>query len=103
MGQSSAKNSAKNPVQMNSAPVNPAQVNPAQVDPAQVDPAQLNPVGLDGFEFVEYCGPKAELFETLFSQFGFSKVARHKTRNITLYRQNDVNFVFNAEKGSFAE
>ncbi len=62
-----------------------------------------NPVGLDGFEFVEYTGPQAQLFTELFQQFGFTPVAQHKSRDITLFRQNDVNFLLNNEKGGFAE
>lgn len=62
-----------------------------------------NPVGLDGMEFIEYTGPDASLFLKLFSDLGMVKVATHKTKKITLYRQNDINFLLNEEPESFAE
>ena len=61
-----------------------------------------NPMGVDGFEFVEYAAPDATLLHALFRKLGFIAVAKHKTKNITLYRQNDVNFLVNEEPGSFA-
>ena len=62
-----------------------------------------NPVGLNGMEFIEYVGPDASLFKKLFQKLGMEIVARHKTKNITLYRQNEINFLLNEEPGSFAE
>lgn len=62
-----------------------------------------NPVGLDGMEFIEYAGPDASLFRNLFAQLGMTEIAKHKTKKITLYRQNDINFLLNEESGSFAE
>ena len=61
-----------------------------------------NPMGTDGFEFVEYCHPNPEELDRLFKQMGFSAVARHRSKNVTLYRQGDINFVLNAEPESFA-
>jgi 4-hydroxyphenylpyruvate dioxygenase len=61
-----------------------------------------NPMGTDGFEFVEYCHPDPAALDGLFRQMGFSAVARHRSKNVTLYRQGDINFVLNAEPGSFA-
>ena len=62
-----------------------------------------NPMGTDGFEFVEYAAPEPELLRRLFTQLGFPAVARHKRKNVTLHRQGDINFIINAEAGSFAE
>lgn len=62
-----------------------------------------NPVGLDGMEFIEYVGPDASLFRKLFAQLGMVEIAHHKTKKITLYRQNDVNFLLNEEPQSFAQ
>ncbi|MFI4951649.1 MAG: 4-hydroxyphenylpyruvate dioxygenase, partial [Burkholderiales bacterium] len=39
----------------------------------------------------------------LFEQMGFSAIARHRSKNVLLYRQGDVNFIVNAEPGSFAQ
>ena len=59
-------------------------------------------MGTDGFEFVEYASSNPEQLEKLFIGFGFSAVARHKTKAITLYRQGEINFIINAEPDSFA-
>ncbi|MGF1624844.1 MAG: 4-hydroxyphenylpyruvate dioxygenase [Alphaproteobacteria bacterium] len=65
--------------------------------------AAVNPMGTDGFEFVEYTAPDPEDLERLFTQLGFSAVARHRSKAVTLYRQGDINFVVNAEPGSFGQ
>ncbi len=62
-----------------------------------------NPMGTDGFEFVEYTAPDAELLRTLFEQMGFPVVARHRSKNVTLHRQGDINFIINSEPDSFAQ
>src|ERR687890_2323935 len=61
-----------------------------------------NPMGTDGFEFVEFCHPDPGELDRLFKVMGFSAVARHRSRDVTLYRQGDVNFIVNAEPDSFA-
>src|SRR5271155_5886648 len=61
-----------------------------------------NPIGTDGFEFVEFAHPQPEELATLFDCMGYTPVARHKTRNITVYRQGDINYILNAQPGSFA-
>jgi 4-hydroxyphenylpyruvate dioxygenase len=61
-----------------------------------------NPMGVDGFEFVEFAAPDARLLHDLFPRLGFTPVARHKHRNITLYRQGGCQFLVNEEPGSFA-
>jgi len=61
-----------------------------------------NPLGTDGFEFVEYCSPEPEKLGALFEQMGFTAIARHRSKAVTLYRQGEVNFVLNSEPGSFA-
>jgi 4-hydroxyphenylpyruvate dioxygenase len=62
-----------------------------------------NPMGTDGFEFVEYTAPDTTLLRELFTRMGFPEVAHHKTKNVTLHKQGDCNFVINAEPGSYAE
>src|SRR5438045_6517545 len=62
-----------------------------------------NPMGTDGFEFVEYTAPDIELLRSLFTRMGFPEVARHKSKNVTLHKQADCNFIINAEPGSYAE
>lgn len=69
-----------------------------------VQPKDLwdNPLGTDGFEFVECCSPVPEELGRLFEQMGFAAVARHRSKEVTLFRQGDVNFILNNEPGSFA-
>ena len=62
-----------------------------------------NPMGTDGFEFVEYTAPDPELLRRLFERMGFPVSARHRSKNVTLYRQGDINFIINAEPGSFGQ
>jgi 4-hydroxyphenylpyruvate dioxygenase len=62
-----------------------------------------NPMGTDGFEFVEYTAPDAAALGRLFERLGFAAVARHRSKDVTLYRQGDVNFIVNAEPHSFAQ
>jgi len=62
-----------------------------------------NPMGTDGFEFVEYTGPDPQQLATLFERMGFVAAARHRSKNVTLYKQGDVNFILNAEPESFAQ
>jgi 4-hydroxyphenylpyruvate dioxygenase len=62
-----------------------------------------NPMGTDGFEFVEYTAPDPELLRTLFERLGFPVVARHRSKNVTLHRQGDINFIINVEANSFAQ
>jgi 4-hydroxyphenylpyruvate dioxygenase len=60
------------------------------------------PMGTDGFEFVEYASPDPEALGALFATMGFAPVARHRSKNVTLWRQGNVNFVVNTEPESFA-
>jgi 4-hydroxyphenylpyruvate dioxygenase len=62
-----------------------------------------NPMGTDGFEFVEYTAENPELLRSLFERMGFSVVARHRSKNVTLHRQGGVNFIINAEPASLAQ
>ena len=62
----------------------------------------INPMGLDGFEFVEFASPDVSILENAFELLGFSRVARHRSKDVTLYRQGDVNFIINNEPNSHA-
>ena len=61
-----------------------------------------NPLGTDGFEFVEYASPDPEALRDLFTTMGFTAVARHRSKNVTLFRQGGINFILNEEPDSFA-
>ncbi len=62
-----------------------------------------NPLGTDGFEFVEYTAPDTAALGRLFETMGFSRVARHRSKNVALYRQGHINFIVNAEPDSLAQ
>ncbi|MDF3035403.1 MAG: hppD, partial [Paucimonas sp.] len=62
-----------------------------------------NPMGTDGFEFIEYAAPDSKALRVLFERMGFAAIARHRHKDVTLYRQGDINFIVNAEHDSFAQ
>jgi len=66
-------------------------------------PAWENPMGTDGFEFIEYAAPDPRLMGELFERMGFKPIARHRHKNVLLYRQGGINFIVNAEPDSFAQ
>jgi 4-hydroxyphenylpyruvate dioxygenase len=59
-----------------------------------------NPIGTAGFEFVEYTAPDTAALRKFFEQMGFRAVGKHRSKDVTLYRQGETNFVVNAEPGS---
>ncbi len=61
-----------------------------------------NPMGLMGFEFVEFASPSPGLLEPIFEQMGFSLVAKHRSKDVVLYRQGEINFIVNREPKSIA-
>ena len=61
-----------------------------------------NPMGLCGFEFVEYASPTPGVLEALFEKLGFTEVARHRSKDVSLYRQGGINFIINREPRSQA-
>jgi 4-hydroxyphenylpyruvate dioxygenase len=61
-----------------------------------------NPMGLMGFEFVEFASPKAGVLEPIFESMGFTHVARHRSKDVQLYRQGEINFIVNREPKSQA-
>ena len=62
-----------------------------------------NPMGTDGFEFIEYAAPDPAAMAKVFERMGFAPIARHRHKNVTLYRQGEINFILNAEPDSFAQ
>jgi 4-hydroxyphenylpyruvate dioxygenase len=57
-----------------------------------------NPLGTDGFEFVEFTAPTeagVRQLHTLFELLGFTAIARHRSKNVTLFRQGEINFLVN--------
>ncbi|ANK80805.1 MAG: 4-hydroxyphenylpyruvate dioxygenase [Rhizobiales bacterium NRL2] len=60
-----------------------------------------NPMGTDGFEFIEFTAPEPGPLGDLFEKLGFTAVGRHRSKNVTLYRQGDINLILNAEETGF--
>jgi len=59
-----------------------------------------NPAGLDGFEFVEFCAPGKGVLEPVFATMGFTHVATHRSKDVHLWRQGDINLIANYEPRS---
>jgi 4-hydroxyphenylpyruvate dioxygenase len=57
---------------------------------------EANPIGLDGVEFVEYATDKPQALGHVLETMGFRPVARHRSREVLLYRQGGLNIVVNA-------
>jgi 4-hydroxyphenylpyruvate dioxygenase len=62
-----------------------------------------NPMGTDGFEFIEYAAPDPQELGRLFERMGFRAIARHRHKDVLLYRQGEINFLVNGEPNSFAQ
>lgn len=73
----------------------------ASADREPIAPA-ANPLGLDGIEFVEYATTKPQALGQLLETLGFRPIARHRSREVLLYRQGEMNIIVNAHAGSLA-
>lgn len=62
-----------------------------------------NPMGTDGFEFIEFAAPDPAAMGAVFERMGFTPIAKHRHKAVTLYRQGEINFILNAEPDSFAQ
>ncbi|MDB5898000.1 MAG: hpd1 [Ramlibacter sp.] len=58
-----------------------------------------NPVGLDGVEFIEFATAQPQALGHVLEMMGFRPVARHRSREVLLYRQGGINLVVNAHPG----
>jgi 4-hydroxyphenylpyruvate dioxygenase len=61
-----------------------------------------NPLGLMGFEFVEFASSSAGVLEPVLERLGFREVASHRSKDVSLYRQGEINFIVNREPKSIA-
>ena len=55
-----------------------------------------NPLGLDGIEFIEYATSRPQALGQVLEMMGFKPVARHRSREVLLYRQGRINVIVNA-------
>ena len=60
------------------------------------NPEPSNPLGIDGIEFVEYATSQPQAFGALLQKMGFAAVARHRSREVVLFRQGTMNLIVNA-------
>jgi 4-hydroxyphenylpyruvate dioxygenase len=68
-------------------------------------PVELPPrARVRGVEFVEFAADETEVeqLEKLFVALGFSRAGKHRTKDVTRWKQNGINFVLNGEPESFA-
>ncbi len=61
-----------------------------------------NPLGLDGFEFIEFCAPERGVLEPVFGRMGFTRIAHHRSKDVDLWRQGEINLIANYEPGGHA-
>ncbi len=61
-----------------------------------------NPMGLNGFEFVEFSAREPGQLEPVFEMTGFQRVAKHRSKDVHLWRQGDINLIINYEPKSVA-
>lgn len=59
-----------------------------------------NPIGLDGFEFVEFSAPDKGVLEPVFTAMGFTMIARHRSKDVQLWRQGGINLIANYQPRS---
>jgi 4-hydroxyphenylpyruvate dioxygenase len=57
---------------------------------------EANPLGLDGVEFVEFATARPQALGHVLEMMGFRPIARHRSREVLLYRQGGLNIVVNA-------
>ena len=60
---------------------------------------RANPLGIDGIEFIEFSTAKPQALGQVLEMIGFRPVARHRSREVLLYRQGDMNIIINAHAG----
>jgi 4-hydroxyphenylpyruvate dioxygenase len=65
-------------------------------------PEPSNPVGLDGIEFIEYATSQPQALGAVLLQMGFAAVARHRSREVMLYRQGSMNLIVNSHAATSA-
>ena len=58
-----------------------------------------NPLGLAGIEFIEFSTAKPQALGSVLEMMGFRPIARHRSREVLLYRQGAMNIIINAHAG----
>ena len=60
------------------------------------NPEPNNPLGIDGIEFIEYATSQPQALGSVLQSMGFVPVARHRSREVMLYRQGTMNLIVNS-------
>src|SRR5512140_91081 len=60
-------------------------------------PEPINPLGFDGIEFIEFATSKPQALGGVLELMGFRPIARHRSREVELYRQGPMNVIVNAQ------
>ncbi len=60
-------------------------------------PESSNPIGLDGIEFIEFTTSRPQALGGVLERMGFHPIARHRSREVELYRQGSMNIVVNSQ------
>jgi 4-hydroxyphenylpyruvate dioxygenase len=66
------------------------------------NPEPDNPQGMDGIEFIEYTTSQPQAFGAVLQKMGFAAVARHRSREVMLYRQGTMNLIVNSHSSNSA-
>ena len=66
-------------------------------------PSPSNPLGIQGIEFVEFTTREPLALGSLLNKLGFTLTARHRSREVLLYRQGDMNIIVDADPGAVKE
>lgn len=61
-------------------------------------PQPANPVGIDGIEFIEFATSQPQALGVVLQKMGFEPLARHRSREVVLYRQGGMNLVVNSHQ-----
>lgn len=61
-----------------------------------------NPFGIDGIEFIEYTTTEPLALGALLEKMGFEQVAKHRSREVVLYTQGDMNIIINADPSAWS-
>lgn len=61
-------------------------------------PDMPNRLGLNGIEFIEYATTRPQALGHVLETMGFKPIARHRSREVMLYRQGSMNLIVNAHR-----
>ncbi|MDB5779984.1 MAG: 4-hydroxyphenylpyruvate dioxygenase, partial [Polaromonas sp.] len=69
--------------------------HPTQIPDREAIAPAPNPLGLDGIEFIEYATARPQALGQVLEMMGFRPIARHRSREVMLYRQGGMNVIVN--------